>query len=84
MGRGCFIAGRISRRPILPERESSPSPSAHWPIFSRFNVMALSTMICDGFCSPLSLLGGTVTRNKGAAIRVAVTGKTVTVEVSSN
>jgi len=46
--------------------------------------MALSTMICDGFCSPLSLLGGTVTRNKGAAIRVAVTGKTVTVEVSSN
>lgn len=46
--------------------------------------MALSTMTCEIFCKPFSVPNGTVTRSKGAATNVLVTGNTVTLAFSQN
>ena len=52
-----------------------------WPILSRFTVMALSTITCDGLRRPFSGAGNTVGRISGVSTRVPYSSSTVTVPV---
>lgn len=55
---------------------SSSRPEA-WPTFSRGTVVALSTITCERFFRPVSTLGSTSMRSRGAFRNSLVTGNTV-------